>query len=75
VTVKEDRAESGQEREWLQQDSLIYGGLMGVGVVCVQPFLTTGLDGQMAKVELESCSEHPVPVLKGRLLSVLPKAI
>ena len=73
--MKEDRAESGQEREWLQQDSLIYGGLMGVGVVCVQPFLTAGLHEQMAKVELESCSEHPVPVLKGRVLSVLPKAI
>jgi len=48
---------------------------MGVGVVCVQPFLTAGIHGQMAKVELESYAEHPVPVLKGRLLSVLPKAI
>jgi hypothetical protein len=48
---------------------------MGVGVVCVQPVLRTRLHGKMAEVELESCSEHPVPVLKGRLLSVLPKAI
>jgi hypothetical protein len=40
VTVKEDSTrEPAQEQEWLQQSNLIYGGLMGVGVVMVQPFL------------------------------------
>lgn len=43
MTVKEDRADSGQEQEWLRQDSLIYGGLLGVGVVCVQPFLEASI--------------------------------
>ena len=27
------------EREWIRQNNLIYGGLIGVGVVMVQPFL------------------------------------
>ena len=29
-----------QEQEWLRQNNLIYGGLIGIGVVLVQPFLT-----------------------------------
>ena len=29
-----------QEQEWLRQNNLIYGGLVGIGVVLVQPFLT-----------------------------------
>jgi hypothetical protein len=32
-------------REWLRQSNLIYAGLIGVGVVIIQPFLTaTSLD-------------------------------
>jgi cobalamin synthase len=30
----------GQQQEWLRQTRLIYGGLIGVGVVIMQPFLT-----------------------------------
>jgi hypothetical protein len=37
VTVNTDPA---QEQEWLRQNNLIYGGLIGIGVVLVQPFLT-----------------------------------
>lgn len=48
VFVKEDaehekwwlRQDPGQEEEWLRQNNLIYGGLIAVGVVMVQPFLT-----------------------------------
>jgi hypothetical protein len=48
VIVKEDseheRAWLGQDpeqmQEWLRQNNLIYGGLIGIGVVMVQPFLT-----------------------------------
>jgi uncharacterized membrane protein len=36
------RQDPGQEQEWLRQNNLIYGGLIGVGVVLVQPFLTAG---------------------------------
>ena len=33
-------------RQWLRQNNLIYGGLIGIGVVIVQPFLTGAeLDG------------------------------
>jgi hypothetical protein len=28
------------EQEWIRQDSVIYGALIGIGVVLVQPFLT-----------------------------------
>jgi hypothetical protein len=42
VTMKEDPE---QEQEWLRQNNLIYAGLIGIGVVMVQPFLTaTSLD-------------------------------
>jgi hypothetical protein len=37
VTVNTDPA---QEQEWLRQNNLICGGLIGIGVVLVQPFLT-----------------------------------
>jgi hypothetical protein len=33
-------ADPAQEQEWLRQNNLIYGGLIGIGVVLVQPFLT-----------------------------------
>lgn len=39
------RQNPGQEREWLQQINLIYGGLIAIGAIMVQPFLTaTSLD-------------------------------
>lgn len=34
---------AGQQEETLRQDSLMYGGLIGSGVVFVQPFLTPGV--------------------------------
>ena len=34
-----------QQREWIRQDSVIFGGLIAIGLVLVQPFLTvTTLD-------------------------------
>jgi hypothetical protein len=36
VTVNVDPK---QEQEWIRQDNLAYGGLIGIGVVMVQPFL------------------------------------
>jgi hypothetical protein len=32
--------DQAQVKEWLDQDSLMYGALIGVGVLMVQPFLT-----------------------------------
>lgn len=34
------RQDPKQEQEWLRQNNLIYGGLIAIGVVMVQPFLT-----------------------------------
>ncbi len=38
------------EQEWIRQNNLIYGGLIGVGVVMVQPFLATPSPELPAKV-------------------------
>src|SRR5512132_2210293 len=54
VTMKEDRGwfrqDPKQEQEWLQQLSLIYGGLILIGVYMVQPFLTAGSLDLSAKI-------------------------
>jgi hypothetical protein len=54
VTVNEDaewlRQDPQQEQEWLRQLSLIYSGLIGIGVVMVQPFLTAASLDLSAKV-------------------------
>jgi hypothetical protein len=38
--VDEDKADQDQEEEWLRQSNVIYGGLLGVGIILIQPFLT-----------------------------------
>ena len=40
----------GQEREWLRQNSLIYGGLIAIGTIMLQPFLTATLLDLSAKI-------------------------
>jgi hypothetical protein len=40
VTVQEAKGSPEQEQEWLRQLSLIYSGLILIGVYMVQPFLT-----------------------------------
>ncbi|MBD0292667.1 MAG: hypothetical protein ICV70_03710 [Jiangellaceae bacterium] len=50
MTVKEDRADAAQEHEWLGQISLIYSGLIGIGVVMIQPFLTAASLDLSAKI-------------------------
>lgn len=44
------RHDPRQVQEWLRQRDLIYGGLVGVGVVMVQPFLTAPSLDLSAKV-------------------------
>lgn len=34
---------AGQEEETLRQDNLMYGGLVAIGIVFIQPFLTPGI--------------------------------
>ena len=35
---------AGEEQEWIRQSNLMYGGLIGIGIVMIQPFLTASLD-------------------------------
>lgn len=43
--IEQASKEPAQRREWIRQNNVIYGGLIAVGLVLVQPFLTvTGLD-------------------------------
>jgi hypothetical protein len=54
VTVNEDaewfRQDPAREQEWLRQLSLVYGGLILVGLYMVQPFLTAASLDLSAKV-------------------------
>ena len=43
-------ADVGQSREKLQQNGLIYSGLVGIGVILVQPFLTAEPEDLSAKI-------------------------
>jgi hypothetical protein len=43
--IQQAAEEPDQQREWIGQNNLVYGGLIAVGLVLVQPFLTvTSLD-------------------------------
>jgi hypothetical protein len=43
--AKDQASDPAAQQEWIRQSNLIYGGLAGVGLVVVQPFLTeTSLD-------------------------------
>lgn len=35
------RRQPGLELEWIRQNNVMYGGLIGIGIVMVQPFLTS----------------------------------
>jgi hypothetical protein len=38
--IQQAATEPEQQREWIRQNNVIYGGLIAVGLVLVQPFLT-----------------------------------
>jgi hypothetical protein len=43
--IQQAAEEPEQQREWIRQNNVIYGGLIAIGLVLVQPFLTaTTLD-------------------------------
>jgi hypothetical protein len=64
VIVKED---SELEQEWLRQNNLIYGGLIGIGVVMVQPFLTAATLDLSAKICIVAFSVA-IPLLAALVL-------
>jgi hypothetical protein len=56
-----------QQWEWLRQQSMIYGGLIGIGLILVQPFLTaTSLD-LSARISVVAFSVA-IPMLAGLIL-------
>jgi len=43
--IQQATQEPEQQREWIRQNNMIYGGLIAIGLILVQPFLTvTALD-------------------------------
>jgi hypothetical protein len=57
----------GMKQEWLRQDGVIYGGLIGIAVVMVQPFLAaTSLDVS-AKISIIAFSVA-IPLLAGLVM-------
>jgi hypothetical protein len=64
VTVKED---PGQVQEWLRQNNLNYGGLIGIGVLMVQPFLTAASLDLSAKISIVAFSVA-IPLLAALVL-------
>ena len=40
AVVQQAQQEPEQQREWIRQNNLIYGGLIAIGLVLIQPFLT-----------------------------------
>lgn len=59
--------EPEQQREWLRQNGVIYGGLIVTGLILVQPFLTaTSLD-LSAKITVVAFSVA-IPLLAGLVL-------
>jgi hypothetical protein len=57
----------GLELEWIRQNNLMYGGLIGIGIVMVQPFLTvTSLD--LSAVICVVAFSVAIPLLAGLVL-------
>ena len=48
--IQQAAQEPEQQREWIRQNNVIYGGLIAVGLILVQPFLTTTTLDWSAKV-------------------------
>ena len=57
----------GIELEWIRQNNLMYGGLIGIGIVMVQPFLTvSSLD--LAALICVVAFSVAIPLLAGLVL-------
>lgn len=71
VTVNEDREwlrqNPQQAQEWLRQSSLVYGGLIGIGVYMVQPFLTAASLDLSARISMVAFSVA-IPLLAALVL-------
>jgi hypothetical protein len=59
--------EPGQQREWIRQNSVIYGGLIAIGLILVQPFLTVTPSDWSAKICVIAFSAA-IPLLAALIL-------
>jgi hypothetical protein len=48
--IQQAATEPEQQREWIRQNNVIYGGLIAVGLVLVQPFVTATTLDRPAKI-------------------------
>ena len=65
--IQRQADEPEQQREWLRQNSVIYGGLIGIGLILVQPFLTEPSLDLSAKISVVAFSVA-IPMLAGLVL-------
>jgi cation transport ATPase len=65
--IQRQTQEPEQQREWLRQNSVIYGGLIGIGLILVQPFLTAPSLDLSAKISVVAFSVA-IPMLAGLVL-------
>lgn len=57
----------GLEQEWIRQNNVMYGGLIGIGIVMVQPFLTVSSLDLSALICVVAFSVA-IPLLAGLVL-------
>ena len=57
-----------QEREWIRETNLIYGGLIGAGLIMVQPFLSGGTPTDLAAKICVVSFALSTPILAALLL-------
>ena len=60
-------AEPEQQREWIRQNNVIYGGLIAAGLVLVQPFLTAPALNWSARICVIAFSAA-IPLLAGLVM-------
>jgi hypothetical protein len=65
--IQQAAEEPEQQREWIRQNNVIYGALIAIGLVLVQPFLTTTPVDWSAKICVIAFSAA-IPLLAALLL-------
>jgi hypothetical protein len=65
--LQEAAEEPEQQQEWIRQNNVIYGGLIAIGLVWVQPFLTVATLDWSARICVVAFS-MAIPLLAGLIL-------
>lgn len=67
LAARIQQAEEPEQREWIRQNNVIYGGLIAIGLVLVQPFLTVTTLDWPAKICVTAFSAA-IPLLAALIL-------